>query len=278
MEDDAHAWHNQPPYYERTQAGEECVFQSDDVTQSQYGCTCVHLEHELRLVGKVASQTYHTGCEVLVPPSQTGYDEVVKTTHQSGDEQGLSLVAALGSAHQHLRGGCGLWERIFTVHIAYEVLAERNQKQNSQHASQGRSHENLHKRSCHFRIFSLQDVDGWQGEDGSCHHGTRAGSDALDDDVLAQRLASLGGSTYAHGDDGDWDGCLEYLTHLQAQIGCGGRENDRHHDTPCYRPSVHLGINLVWRHQRLVFLPILEFAECVLGELQIIFFFHYLLL
>ena len=164
------------------------------------------------------------------------------------------------------------------MHVAYEVLAERNEEQDSQHASQGRSHENLHKRSSHFRIFSLQDVDGWQGEDGSCHHGTRAGSDALDDDVLAQCLAALGGGAYAHGDDGDRDGCLEHLTHLQAQIGCGGREDDGHHDAPGHRPSVYLGINLVGRHQRLVFLPVLEFAECVLGELHIIFFFHYLLL
>ena len=36
------------------------------------------------------------------------------------------------------------------------------------------------RRSKPIWIFSLQDVDGWQGKDGSCHHSTRTGSDALD--------------------------------------------------------------------------------------------------
>ncbi len=61
VEDNAHARNNQPPYDERTQTGEEGIFQTDDVTQTEYGSTCVHLEHELCLVSKVASQTYHTG-------------------------------------------------------------------------------------------------------------------------------------------------------------------------------------------------------------------------
>ncbi len=135
-----------------------------------------------------------------------------KTTHQSGYEQGLSLVATLGSAHQHLCGGCSLRERIFAVHVAHEVLAERNEEQDSQDSSQGRSHEYLHKRSGHLGILSLQDVDGWQGEDGSRHHGTRTGSDTLDDDILAQGLVALGGCAHAYGDDGDRDGCLEHLT------------------------------------------------------------------
>ena len=34
-----------------------------------------------------------------------------------------------------------------------------------------------------------------EGKDGSCHHSTRTGSDALDNDILAQRLATLGCGT-----------------------------------------------------------------------------------
>jgi hypothetical protein len=65
------------------------------------------------------------------------------------------------------------------------------------------------------RIFRLEDVNGGQGEDGTSHHGTRTGADALDDDILAQRLAALGGCRHAHGDDGDGDGGLEDLSYLQ---------------------------------------------------------------
>ena len=86
------------------------------------------LNTSLALSARSHPQTYHTRCEILVPPSQAGYDKVVKTTHQSGYEQRLSLVASLGSAHQYLRGSRSLRERILAVHIAYEVLAERNKE------------------------------------------------------------------------------------------------------------------------------------------------------
>ena len=74
------------------------------------------------------------------------------------------------------------------MHVAHKVLAERYEEQDAQDSSEGRSQEDLHKRSGHLGILGLQNIDGWQGEDGSRHHGTRTGSDTLYDDILAISL------------------------------------------------------------------------------------------
>ena len=108
------------------------------------------------------------------------------------------------------------------MHVADEILAERDEEQDSYHTAEQRTEENLEERYCHVGILGLQDIDGRQSEDGSCHHGSRTGSDALDDDVLAQCLAALGGCRHSHGDDGDRNGCLKHLTHLESEVGGSG--------------------------------------------------------
>ena len=222
MEEHGHARHDEPPHGERAETDDEGVLQADDVAQAQHGSAGVHLEHELSLVGSHGAPFHDARCKALVPPVDGSHDEVVQTADEAGDEQWLSLRAALGSADEHLRGGCGFGEGILAVHVLHEVFAERNHEQDAEDAAEQRRHEHLDERDAHLRILCLQDVDGGQREDGSGYDGARAGTDALDDYVLAQRVLALGECRCAYGDDGDRDGCLEHLAHLQSEIGCCG--------------------------------------------------------
>ena len=137
VESERHARHDQPPHSERTQADVERIFQSDDISQAEHGGTCVHLEDELRLVGEHLSPADEAAREVLVPPAKAGYDEVVESAHDAGDEQWLGLTAALGTADEYLRRGSSLRERILAMHVADKVLAEGDEEKNAQHTAQG---------------------------------------------------------------------------------------------------------------------------------------------
>ena len=158
------------------------------------------------------------------------------------------------------------------MHVAHKVLAERYEEQDAQDSSEGRSQEYLHKRSGHLGILGLQNIDGWQGEDGSRHHGTRTGSDTLYDHILTQGLVALGGCTHTYGNNSDRDSSLEHLSYLQSKIGSCRRKDDSHHNTPGYRPCIDLRISLVGTHQGLILLTVLQLAEGILGEIH--FFFH----
>ena len=158
------------------------------------------------------------------------------------------------------------------MHVAHKVLAERYEEQDAQDSSEGRSQEYLHKRSGHLGILGLQNIDGWQGEDGSRHHGTRTGSDTLYDHILAQGLVALGGCAHTYGNNSDRDSSLEHLSYLQSKISRCRRKDDSHHNTPGYRPHIDLGISLVGTHQGFILLTVLQLAEGILGEIH--FFFH----
>ena len=221
MEHNRHSRHDEPPYCKRAKAYYERILQTDDVSQTEYGSTSVHLEHELCLVGCHHAPIHYTGGEVLVPPAYCGNDEVVQTSYQTGYEQRLCLRTALLAADENLCGGCCFRERILTVHVLDEILAERNHKQNSKYTAQQRREEYFEERYAHLGILCLQDIDSGQGEDGTCYDSTRAGSDTLYDDVLAQSLVALGGCRHAYGNDGDRYGSLKHLSYLQSEIGCG---------------------------------------------------------
>ena len=228
------------------------------------------------MVGHVFAPAHHARGDVLVPPAERGYDEIVESAHDTCQQQWLGLVAALGARDEHLRRSRGFREGVLAVHLAHEVLAERNEEQDADDAAQERRDEDFHERSTHLRILCLQDVDGRQREDGASHHSTRAGTYRLDDDVLAQGLRALGGCRHAHSDDGDGDGSLKHLAHLQSEIGGCGREEHGHHHAPRHRPSIHLGIITIGRHQRFVLFTLLQLSECIFRQscCQSVFFFH----
>ena len=192
VEDQRHAGNDNPPHRQGADADDGGIFESDDVAQTEDSGTGVYLEHELGFLGNGLAKANHARCELTVPPAQRCHDKVVQTAQESGDEQGLSLAASLLAADQHLCGGCGFRERIFAVHVADEILAEGYHEQDAEDAAECRCYEYLQERSREGRVveFRLKDVDGRQGEDGTCDDRTGAGSDALDDDIFAQCFAA----------------------------------------------------------------------------------------
>ena len=97
MEDERHARNDEPPGNKRTKGDIECVLQSDNIAETQYGSAGVDLEYELSLVGQRLTESDDAAGEVLIPPTEGGDDEVVETAHDTGDEQRLGLITALGT-------------------------------------------------------------------------------------------------------------------------------------------------------------------------------------
>ena len=159
------------------------------------------------------------------------------------------------------------------MHLLDEVFPEGDEEEDADDAAQEGGQEHLEEGGGHLRvvgIFRLKDVDGGEGEDGSCHDGARTGTDALDDDILAQGVLALGGGGGSHGDDGDGDGGLEHLAYLQSEVGGGGGEQHRHDDAPGHRPRVHLSILAVGAHDGFVFFPFRQFTKRILWQLKLL--------
>ena len=153
-----------------------------------------------------------------------------------------------------------------------EILPERNQEQDAQNAAEQRAEEHLHE--VHVQA---QDIDGRQGEHRAGHDDARAGADALDNDVLAQRALLFGGAGEADRQDGDRNGGLEHLAHFQAQVSRCGREDDGHDQAEAYRPGRDFGIILVRLQKRFVLLARSKLPERVFGKRSgFVFFFHIL--
>ncbi len=269
----AHQRNDQQPDEQRAAADDEGVLQADDVAQAQDGSARIDLEHQLGLVGHDLAPVHHRGGERFSPGAESRDHEIIDTTDQAGGEQGLEALAAALAADQHLRGSRRLRERILAVLLLDEVFPERDQEQDAQHAAEQRAEEHLHE----IHVQS-EDVDGRQGEHRAGHDDARAGADALDDDVLAQRAFLFGGTGEADRQDGDRNGCLEHLAHLQAQIGRGGREDDRHDQAEADRPGRDLGIILFGLQKRFVLLAWCEFPEGILRKRSgFVLFFHIIL-
>ena len=265
--DDIHERDDDQPYQEASAADDECVFQSDNVAETEHGRTRIELEHELGLVGNGLSDRYHGGGQCLSPGSEGGDDEVVQSADQSAEYQCFGALSPAFAANQHLGGGRGLRERILSVHLLYEILPERNQEEDSQHASEQGGEEHLHETD-----LDAEDVDGRQCEDCARHHGSRAASDGLDDDILAQAALLSESSCQAGCNDGDRNGRLEYLADLEAEIGCRRREDDDHHNSDAYGIEGHFRIGFLRAEQGFVFLSRLQLSLRILRQRSLVFF------
>ena len=62
---EVHARDDDEPYQHGATANDEGVFQTDDVTQTEHGSACVHLEHQFGFVGQGSAPTHHAGGEGL---------------------------------------------------------------------------------------------------------------------------------------------------------------------------------------------------------------------
>ena len=204
--------------------------------------------------------------EHFFPPAKGAEEEIVESTHQTGNEQRLSLVATFLSANEHLCGGSGFREGEFAVHFFHEIFAERNEEQNAQQATQQRTKEHFQEVDRDFRIFHLQNVEGGKGENCTRHHNARRCANGLNQHIFAKRIFAFGDSCNAGSNDGNRDCSLKHLTHFQTQVGCGSAENHCHHQTHTHRIAGGFGVRFVGTHRGNVFFPGLQFCERIFGQ------------
>ena len=211
------------PHGKRTGTDVGRIFQSDDVAQAQHGGSGIDLEDHLELVGDHLAPGGHAGRNGIGPQTDRTGHEVIQTTHQSADGEHLGLITLLFARDQDLGRRGGLGEGILAVHVLHEVAAEGNQQHDTQHAAEERREEDL----VELRL-QTENVKCRQGEDRTGDDHARTGADGLDNGVLTEHVLLARERTHSHGDDGDRDGRLEHLAHLQPQIGSRGREDDGH--------------------------------------------------
>ncbi len=159
------------------------------------------------------------------------------------------------------------------MHVLHKILAEGNQKENTQKAAQQRGEEDLPEVDLDLRIFGLEDVETGDGEDGAGDNDTRGGANGLDDDILSQCVLPAKGCRGTHGDDGDGNGGFEYLADLQARVCCRSREDDGHEETHAHRPACDFGRWLPCRHHWFVLFSCLQLPIGVVGQFGYFLFF-----
>ena len=168
--DEVHQRNDDEPYKETSAADDECVLESDNITQTKDRCTGVDFKYDLCLLCDGSSPWKYLGSQCLAPKSECGNYEIIETSDDAAYEQGLGSLAAAFSAYEYLCG-CGCFrERILSVLFLHEVLSERNQEQDAEDTSQKRREEYLGEVYCQFRIFVLKYEQG-----GECEY--RAGYD-----------------------------------------------------------------------------------------------------
>lgn len=93
-EEDIHEGYDDEPYQERAAADDEGVFESDDVAQAEYCRSYIYLYYKFGIGRYLFAPWQHSGCECLGPPSESRDDEVVDTSDQTAEEQGLGTFAS----------------------------------------------------------------------------------------------------------------------------------------------------------------------------------------
>ena len=267
-EQERYARHDDPPHQHAAGAYHGRIFQAYDISHAQHGGAGIELEDKLGLVGYHIAQRADAACELLIPETEGRHCKVVETADDAGLEQQhqASRAAAL-AGDKYLSRGRGLGEGILAVHVAHKIFTEGDEEEYAERSAQERGEEHLYKVDRDIGILGLEDVQGRQGEYSACHHAARACADALDDHVLAHGAAAACDTAQTYGNDGDGDGGLKDLPHLEPQIGRGGREDNDHHQSPRHRPCVGLARMRAGRHKRLVGLAFFQFSKRVFREL-----------
>ena len=135
---EVHERNDHQPYEEASAADDECVLESYDVSESEHCSSCVDLEKHLCLVGDGCTPWEYLGRQCLTPKTECRNDEVVETSDQSADEEGLGSLASAFAAYEHLSGRGRFRERIFSMLLLHEVFSERNQEKDSEDTSEQR--------------------------------------------------------------------------------------------------------------------------------------------
>ena len=142
---------------------------------------------------------------------------------------------------------------------SHEILAEGDEEEYSQHTTEQTAEEHLHEAH-----IESKNVDCRQGENGAGYDHAATGADALDYHVLTQCVLLAEGSADTYRQDGDWDGGLEHLANLEAQVGRRGAEQYGHQKTHSDAVQSDFLRLAVGRHQGFVFLSFFKWTMCVL--------------
>ena len=97
------------------------------------------------------------------------------------------------------------------MHLLYEILAERDEEKDAEESTESGAEEHLPEID-----FKTENIDGRQCKDRSRNYDARAGSDALDDHILAKATLLAQCSCHTHCDDGNRNSSFKHLTHLES--------------------------------------------------------------
>ena len=249
------------PYGERSGANIGRIPQAHDVAETEDGGAGVDLENDFHLVGQRFAPAGHAGRYFFGPPAESTDDKVVDSSDESAGGEQFGLVSLFFAGDEHFGRGSGFGEREFTVHVAHEIFAERDQQQDAEHTAEQRRQEDLVELR-----FEPQNVESGQREDGSGDDDPGTCADRLDNDVLSEHVAAAGEVADADGDDGDRDGGFEDLTDAQTEVRGGGGEDDGHQDAECDRVRGYFARCGRVGHDGAVGFAGGEFAVCVFGQ------------
>ena len=78
---------------------------------------------------------HHCRGDGLTPSAESGDNEIVQTTDETAEEEGLGTLATAFSIDENLSRGCSLRERILAVHLLHEIFPERNEEEDAEHTA-----------------------------------------------------------------------------------------------------------------------------------------------
>src|SRR5208337_1050943 len=183
--------------------------------------------------------------QVLLPDMEGGDEEIVNGGDAGSLEQQLGLGAALLTGDQNLGDRRGFGKGKLAMHLADEIAAQRNEKQNAQAAAGQADEDGLHRMG-----IKVEDVERRHSEDGAGHHAAGGAAHAGDDHVLQHGGATAVHARQTDGEDGDGNRRLHSLANLQGGVGRSHAENDAQQRAPKHRAPRDFRQGHAGGHQR----------------------------
>ena len=124
------------PYKETSATDDQGVFQPDYISETEDGCPGIQFEHKFGLVGNGGSERQDFRGDGVGPQPESGYDEIIKSSYETAEKEGLGPAASVFPADKHLCGGRSLRKRIFSMHFLDEIFPEGYQEEDSEDTSE----------------------------------------------------------------------------------------------------------------------------------------------
>ncbi len=154
---------------------------------------------------------------------------------------------ALFAGDEHLGDGGGFRIGEDAVHVAHEITAEGDQEEDAEAAAGEADEDGLGGMG-----IELQDVEGWQREDGARDHRPSKAANAGDDHVFEHRGAAGIETCESDGEDRDRDGGLHDLADFEPGVGRRDGEDHAEEESPGYRAGSEFAEGCGSRYHRLV--------------------------